>query len=125
MRYSQRRADTNCMADQTSLPDALIAAEGTRASHRPAGTTERLVRETWRNYYCARLAEAQFGPDSVEASMAHSRALSSYRELRSSLREIDPYYRPPTQRAHVPGSRARHLKLVRDEPSEPAETVEP
>jgi len=81
-----------------------------------SGRTERLVRETWRNYYVARLAEAQFGPDSLEASIAKSRALEGYRELRDSLHAIDPYYRTPG-RAPQPGSAApRHLKLVQDEP---------
>jgi hypothetical protein len=81
-----------------------------------AGRTERIVRETWRHYYVAQLAEAQFGPASLEASIARSRALSSYRELRTSLRDLDPYYREPTTTG-VPTSLPRHLKLVSDEPT--------
>jgi hypothetical protein len=107
------------MADQTLFPDAVVAAE------RPAGRTEHLVRETWRHYYCARLAEAQFGPDSIEASIAHSRALTSYRELRGSLRELDPYYRPPAHRSPATGTRIRHLKLVCDDPSESGPALDP
>ena len=113
------------MGDQTMFPDAPVAAEGPMDVQRPAGNTERLVRETWRNYYCARLAEAQFGPESMEASLAHARALTSYRELRGSLREMDPYYRPPVQRSSAPVSRIRHLKLVRDDPPESGPTLEP
>ena len=92
-----------------------------------ANRTERLVRETWRNYYVARLAEAQFGPDSLEASIAQSRALEGYRELRESLHAIDPYYRADRSggRAAKPKSAAaRHLKLVQDEPQSSDTPVE-
>jgi hypothetical protein len=77
--------------------------------------TERLVRDTWRHYYVAQLAEAQFGPDSLEASIAHSQALASYRELRSSLCALDPYYRPAGRTDEIQRPVARHLRLVRDD----------
>jgi len=105
------------MADQTTVPDPFAIAEITAVPPTRTGQTERLVRETWRQYYCARLAEAQFGPDSIEASLAHSRALDSYRELRGTLREMDPYYRPPAHRSPSTPKQIRHLTLVRDEPA--------
>jgi hypothetical protein len=88
----------------------------------PSGAehTDKLVREAWRHYYVARLAEAQFGPDSLEASLAHSRALTSYRELRGSLREMDPHYRAAPHTPRAATRQTRHLKLVRDEPLPPA-----
>lgn len=81
-----------------------------------ASATERLVHDAWRHYYVARLAEAQFGPDSLEASIAHSRAMTSYRELRGTLRDMDPYYRRPALSQAAPKREIRHLRLVRDEP---------
>lgn len=114
------------MADSTPTPDiSELELRGSRPAVRGSGHTERLVRETWRHYYVARLTEAQFGPDSLEASIAQSRALTSYRELRGSLREIDPYYRSPSHPVAVSAPTARHLKLVRDEPAEFGETPEP
>lgn len=80
---------------------------------------EQLVREAWRHYYVARLAEAQFGLDSLEASIAHSNAIMSYRELRGSLRELDPYYSTTAPAGDVRAPVARHLKLVRDDHVEP------
>jgi hypothetical protein len=88
-------------------PDAPASAE-----------TERLVRETWRHYYVARLAEAQFGPDSLEASIAHTRARESYRELHRSLHALDPIrYRSQGDPAGATPSRS-HLRLVTDDPAE-------
>ncbi len=89
-----------------------------------AGHTERLVRETWRHYYVAQLAEAQFGPASLEASIARSQALTSYRELRGSLRNLDPYYRRADRSSDPPAPPRRHLELVRDEPTESAPPTE-
>ncbi|HEY8309362.1 MAG TPA: hypothetical protein VIG47_02345 [Gemmatimonadaceae bacterium] len=81
-----------------------------------AARTERIVRETWRHYYVAQLAEAQFGPASLEASIARNRALTSYRELRGALRDLDPYYRAPDSTGTTPSIPPRHLKLVSDDP---------
>ncbi|MDQ2890493.1 MAG: hypothetical protein M3R65_08065 [Gemmatimonadota bacterium] len=78
-------------------------------------STESLVRETWRHYYVAQLAEAQFGPASLEASLAREKALFSYRELRSSLRDLDPYYRPAPSTEPRSTRSGRHLSLVRDD----------
>ncbi len=113
------------MADQRSpsitpaVPCRASGADsgGAAAAGAAAGTgsTETLVRETWRHYYVAQLAEAQFGPTSVEASLARSRALTSYRELRMSLRELDPYYRPAAAPRLRRSGQPRHLTLVRDE----------
>lgn len=114
------------MADSTPTPDiSELKPHESRPAARGPGHTERLVRETWRHYYVARLTEAQFGPDSLEASIAQSRALTSYRELRGSLREIDPYYRSPRHPVGASIPATRHLKLVRDEPVEFGETPEP
>lgn len=125
MRNRPSGADTNCMADHTS-PTDTDTVRLRRAVRPELGRTELLVRETWKNYYCARLAEAQFGPESLEASLAHSRALDSYRELRGSLREIDPYYRPPARHDAATALRGRrHLKLVRDDPAEQEIRLEP
>jgi hypothetical protein len=102
------------MADN-DLPDMIkplwrrLSAEGPSARR-----TEQIVRDTWRHYAVARLAEAQFGPDSLEASLAQSRALESYRVLRGSLRELDPYYRAG-HRTVADQPRAQHLQLVRDD----------
>ncbi|HEY7897180.1 MAG TPA: hypothetical protein VIC03_02105 [Gemmatimonadaceae bacterium] len=105
------------MADPTHPRDAVEnSPDALRRGIPSSSRTERLVRETWRHYYVARLAEAQFGPDSLEASIAQSRALTSYRELRGSLREIDPYYRSPSHPSDMKVPAARHLRLVRDEP---------
>ena len=87
--------------------------------------TEKMVRETWRHYYVAQLAEAQFGPASLEAALARSQALESYRDLRAALRDLDPYYRNKAQFASTRNTAPRHLALVRDETgeiSEPGET---
>ncbi|MEO7104123.1 MAG: hypothetical protein ABI311_12115 [Gemmatimonadaceae bacterium] len=105
------------MANATEPPEIpQLSKDMLRRGMTSSVRTERLVRETWRSYYVARLAEAQFGPDSLEASIAQSRALEGYRELRESLHAIDPYYRtaarPPLPRPAAP----RHLKLVPDEP---------
>ena len=112
-----RNADTTSMANTTRPPEIPeLSKDMLRRGMTSSGRTERLVRETWRNYYVARLAEAQFGPDSLEASIAQTRALEGYRELRESLHAIDPYYRTPG-RAPLSGPAApRHLKLVQDEP---------
>ena len=112
-----RNADTTSMAKATQPPEIpQLSKDMLRRGMTSSGRTERLVRETWRSYYVARLAEAQFGPDSLEASIAQSRALAGYRELRESLHAIDPYYRAPG-RAAEPGAVApRHLKLLPDEP---------
>jgi pyridoxine/pyridoxamine 5'-phosphate oxidase len=96
-----------------------------RAGAPVTGHTERLVREAWRHYYVARLAEAQFGPDSLEASIAHSQAMTSYRELRGTLRELDPYYRTGSSSADVGAPIVRHLKLVGDDHPEPEHQAEP
>jgi|GEM_PF-1372704 hypothetical protein len=90
-----------------------------RAGAPSAAATERLVHEAWRHYYVARLAEAQFGPESLEASIAHANAIASYRELRGTLRELDPYYRSGPSSADVATPSVRHLKLVRDDEPEP------
>ncbi|MEO7043243.1 MAG: hypothetical protein ABI035_13360 [Gemmatimonadaceae bacterium] len=105
------------MANATQPPDIpQLSKDMLRRGVMSSGRTERLVRETWRSYYVARLAEAQFGPDSLEASIAQSRALEGYRELRESLHAIDPYYRAPNRGAEPKPVAARHLKLVQDEP---------
>lgn len=105
------------MDDTTRRPDAQLPQwKAFRAGAPSAGHTERLVREAWRHYYVARLAEAQFGPDSLEASLAHDRAMTSYRELRGSLRDLDPYYRVSAAPAgDATPAPHRHLRLVRDE----------
>ncbi|HWG35211.1 MAG TPA: hypothetical protein VN650_13660, partial [Gemmatimonadaceae bacterium] len=54
-----------------------------------------------------------------EASIAHSQAVTSYRELRGTLRELDPYYRSDSAAGDVAAPVVRHLKLVRDEQPEP------
>lgn len=114
------------MADLSSPPDVPDFPLKAPCGGAPvAGRTERLVRDTWRHYYVARLAEAQFGPDSLEASIAHSQALTSYRELRSSMRDLDPYYRSPVRPANAAAPRTRHLRLVRDEPSGIGTPTEP
>jgi hypothetical protein len=107
------------MADVTHPDRAGNRTSGSLPGAPASGRTERLVRETWRHYYVARLAEAQFGPDSLEASIAQSRALSSYRELRGSLRELDPYYRSPEQQSSASSRPTRHLTLVREDAAGP------
>jgi hypothetical protein len=102
---------------KTTSDHAAFPWSAKRADSPSAGRTERIVRETWRHYYVAQLAEAQFGPESLEASIARSRALSSYRELRMSLRDLDPYYRAPNATPGTPANATRHLKLVGDEPN--------
>lgn len=106
--------------DDTENPPNWTAGPPNAPSFRrsAASRTDTLVRETWRHYYVARLAEAQFGPDSLEASVAQSRALTSYRALRGSLRDIDPYYRPAASPARPGAPAGRHLRLVRDETPE-------
>ena len=90
---------------------------GPRAEPPVVGHTESLVRETWRHYYVAQLAAAQFGPASLEASIARSHALTSYHELQGSLRNLESFYRRADRLSSVPGAtRARHLQLVRDDP---------
>lgn len=107
------------MADTTFPPDVSeLKWNQPRPASAGFGRTERLVHETWRHYYVARLAEAQFGPDSLEASVAQSRALESYRELRGSLRQLDPYYRPSSRLSRAPTPAIRHLQLVRDDAPE-------
>lgn len=107
------------MDDTTRRPDGPVPQWQTLRAGAPfVGRTEELVREAWRHYYVARLAEVQFGPDSLEASIAHSNAMTSYRELRGSLRELDPYYRRPTPVRDGPAPAVRHLRLVRDDQSE-------
>ncbi|MEO7216603.1 MAG: hypothetical protein ABI026_00235 [Gemmatimonadaceae bacterium] len=114
------------MDDANDSPTTLEGPQiGLRRGDSGSAHTERLVRETWRHYYVARLAEAQFGPDSLEASIAQSRALTSYRTLRGSLRAIDPYYRPPEDRRRAPKAVRRHLSLVRDDPPEQGESGQP
>ena len=105
------------MPDTTQPPEIpRLSKDMLRRGMTSSGRTERLVRETWRSYYVARLAEAQFGPDSLEASIAQSRALEGYRELRESLHAIDPYYRAPGRASEPKAAAPRHLKLVQDEP---------
>ena len=110
------------MSDSTSSPRPTTLPW--RAGHvddSVARGTEKLVRETWRHYYVAQLAEAQFGPTSIEASLARAMALEAYRELRASLRNLDPYYRAePASSRPAPGSPPR-LTLVKDDPPRPAE----
>ncbi|HXF23693.1 MAG TPA: hypothetical protein VN602_04200 [Gemmatimonadaceae bacterium] len=108
------------MDDTPGRPDITTPQwKALRAGAPSTGHTERLVREAWRRYYVARLAEAQFGPGSLEASIAHSQAVTSYRELRGTLRELDPYYRTDSSAVDVATPVVRHLKLVRDEQPEP------
>ena len=111
------------MDDTTRRSDGSVPQwQALRAGAPSVSHTERLVREAWRHYYVARLAEVQFGAGSLEASLAHSNAITSYRELRGSLRELDPYYRAPSPAGRVsaaPPPVVRHLKLVRDEYVEP------
>jgi hypothetical protein len=108
------------MDDRPRRPDVSLPQwKAFRAGAARTGHTERLVREAWRHYYVARLAEAQFGPDSLEASIAHSHAMTSYRELRGTLRELDPYYRAEAASGDTPAPVVRHLKLVRDDHPEP------
>ncbi|HEY5086798.1 MAG TPA: hypothetical protein VII66_05485, partial [Gemmatimonadaceae bacterium] len=103
------------MANATTPPDVpMLPWKSSRADASESGPAERLVRETWRHYYVARLAEAQFGPDSLEASLANSRAVTSYRELRGTLREMDPYYRSADRPLRTQRPTARHLTLVPD-----------
>ncbi len=110
------------MSDLTSPPKSpALPWRGGAADDAAARGTERLVRETWRHYYVAQLAEAQFGPASLEACLARSRALESYRELRSSLRDLDPYYRGKSSASRVSTTTPRHLTLVKDEPPASAE----
>ena len=117
------------MDDAKDSPETL---EGPRSDLRRglsgSAHTESLVRETWRHYYVARLAEAQFGPDSLEASIAQSRALTSYRSLRGSLRAIDPYYRAPEEQrrpAKAAKTAKRHLTLMRDDPPKQGDSGQP
>jgi hypothetical protein len=108
------------MDDTPRRPDVPMPPwKALRAGAPSTRQTERLVREAWRHYYVARLAEAQFGPDSLEACIAHSHAMTSYRELRGTLRELDPYYRTDISSPDVAAPTARHLKLVRDDQPEP------
>lgn len=106
------------MPDPTSPPgsNALPWRAGPVDDSLAKGT-EKLVRETWRHYYVAQLAEAQFGPASMEAAIARSRALDAYRELRASLRSLDPYYRGESQPYRATSRTARHLALVTEDPS--------
>ncbi len=114
------------MDDTPRRPDISMPQwKALRADAPTTGHTERLVREAWRRYYVARLAEAQFGPSSLEASIAHSQAVTSYRELRGTLRELDPYYRAGSPPADVATPGVRHLKLVRDDHTEPEHPPEP
>ncbi len=106
------------MADTTSPPKPPAVPWNSQGrDNSGARGTEKLVRETWRHYYVAQLAEAQFGPASLEAALARSRALASYRDLRTSLRDLDPYYRPTKGRPAAASQSPRHLALVRDEPN--------
>lgn len=119
------------MAEPTkSTEQGPGAWNGPRPEPPVVGHTESLVRETWRHYYVAQLAAAQFGPASLEASIARSHALTSYKELQGSLRNLESYYRRADRLSSVPGAtRARHLQLVRDDkPGDeppPAETETP
>ena len=132
-------ADVPHTSDVPSLPWSALRLEPL-----PIAKAERLVRETWRHYYVTKLAEVQFGAESLEASLARSRALECYSELRSCLAELDPLYAGPrptsaqsgtaeavTWSAHsIPpiavcstrsgSSRrpARHLRLVGDDSAE-------
>lgn len=106
------------MADPTSPSDIPAMPWKALSVDAPAaGDTERVMREAWRHYYVAQLAEAQFGPRSLEASIARSRALTSYRELHESLRELDQDYASARHWTESSPPATRHLKLVRDEPS--------
>jgi hypothetical protein len=121
-----RPADTTSMDDTPRSPDvSVLQWKALRAGAPVTGHTDRLVREAWRRYYVARLAEAQFGPDSLEASIAHLQAMTSYRELRGTLRELDPYYRTRSSSANAETPVPRHLKLVRDDNPEPEHQPEP
>jgi hypothetical protein len=102
---------------------ALPQWKALRAGAPSTAHTERLVRDAWRHYYVARLAEAQFGPDSLEASIAHSQAIAAYRELRGTLRELDPYYRADTSSRDGAAPASRHLKLVRDDQCDPESQI--
>lgn len=112
------------MDDTTRTPDVLPPQwQSFRAGGPTTGNTERLVREAWRHYYVARLAEAQFGPDSLEASIARANARKSYGELRGSLRDLDPYYRASTGGSASTPPPIRHLRLVRDDQPESESVV--
>ena len=132
-------ADAPSISDAPALPWSVLRLEPL-----PIAKAERLVRETWRHYYVTKLAEVQFGAESLEASLARSRALECYRELRGCLAELDPLYAGPTPPSaesdavgaatraplnvpamnvhftHAATSRppTRHLRLVGDEPAE-------
>jgi hypothetical protein len=108
------------MADPINSPEpGPIPRNAPRAAPPVVGDTESLVRETWRHYYVAQLAAAQFGPTSLEASIARSHALTSYQELQGSLRNLESYYRRAAQPPDAPtATRPRHLKLVRDDPAD-------
>lgn len=136
-------ADVPHSSDVPSLPWSALRLEPL-----PIAKAERLVRETWRHYYVTKLAEVQFGAESLEASLARSRALECYRELRGCLAELDPLYAGPTTpaaqsdaasaatrashkvaamnlamnvrntRSGPPRRPARHLRLVGDDPPE-------
>lgn len=110
------------MADPISPSDIpAMPWKALRVDAPAAGDTERIMREAWRHYYVAQLAEAQFGPQSLEASIARSRALTSYRELHGSLRELEPKYASARHWVESSPPATRHLKLVRDEPSPAAD----
>ena len=110
------------MSDPTSPPRSpALPWRANAIDDSAARGTERLVRETWRHYYVAQLAEAQFGPTSLEASLARAQALEAYRELRASLRDLDPYYRGETSGSRGTSRTPRHLTLVKDETPSPIE----
>jgi hypothetical protein len=106
------------MGDTNNFSGTNAPASEQEAGVPTVNHTERLVRETWRHYYVARLTEAQFGPDSLEASIAQSRMRDCYRDLRASLRQLDPYYvsRGKLPPAPAQGQSSRPLRLVCDEP---------
>ena len=132
-------ADVPHSSDVPSLPWSALQLEPL-----PIAKAERLVRETWRHYYVTKLAEVQFGAESLEASLARSRGLECYRELRGCLAELDPLYAGPTPPSAQSGAAAavtrsghsipptsvcstrsgssrrpaRHLRLVGDDPAE-------
>ena len=105
------------MSDSTSSPKpTTLPWRAGPVDDSLARGTEKLVRETWRYYYVAQLAEAQFGPASIEASLARAMALEAYRELRASLRSLDPYYRNDSTSSRAAPGAPPHLRLVKDAP---------